>query len=512
MPRARSRPARRQWVGLAVSPPPRPRADQLTKCDRLEPARPRGRGRIVGPFTIHHVREHGDRVRAVRGCDLGRDRAHGASRSAALVAFFARSARASPAAARGRRLVLGGSVSNLVDRLRLGHVTDFLDLDYWPAFNLADTFIVVGVGAAVPLVRRGRPVERRGWHVTALAFLSRRRAAPRRSSIAALPGGRDAGSPPSGSSPRGGVLVDGQRRPKSHRLEGGEELELDLPEARDTRAGRARPDGRLRGRAPARRRQAGRPRRPPVGLDERVTLAHGLLELGAAGGDPERPGIVHRLDRDTSGLLSSPARRRPTSASRGDPRAARSSGGTSRSSRARPRSRTGRITAPIGRDRRDRTRHSLDTETRATRSRGSRCASCSASGRCSSVRLETGRTHQIRVHLEAIGCRSAGDPVYGVAGRPRARASVPPRPPARASSTRSPGADSSVDVAASGRSRGRARRRAASAASAATIPRSDPPTRRRLRTGVPAPSARFRPRPPAHRTNQPKGPTWQSSP
>ncbi len=43
-------------------------------------------------------------------------------------------------------LVIGGSVSNLVDRVRLGHVTDFLDLRYWPAFNLADTFIVVGVG------------------------------------------------------------------------------------------------------------------------------------------------------------------------------------------------------------------------------------------------------------------------------------------------------------------------------------------------------------------------------
>ena len=42
--------------------------------------------------------------------------------------------------------MLGGSASNLADRLRLGYVTDFLDLDYWPAFNLADTFIVVGVG------------------------------------------------------------------------------------------------------------------------------------------------------------------------------------------------------------------------------------------------------------------------------------------------------------------------------------------------------------------------------
>jgi signal peptidase II len=35
----------------------------------------------------------------------------------------------------------------LLDRVRLGHVTDFLDFRYWPAFNLADTFIVVGVAA-----------------------------------------------------------------------------------------------------------------------------------------------------------------------------------------------------------------------------------------------------------------------------------------------------------------------------------------------------------------------------
>ena len=41
--------------------------------------------------------------------------------------------------------MIGGSVSNLLDRVRLGHVTDFLDFKYWPAFNLADSFIVVGV-------------------------------------------------------------------------------------------------------------------------------------------------------------------------------------------------------------------------------------------------------------------------------------------------------------------------------------------------------------------------------
>jgi signal peptidase II len=41
--------------------------------------------------------------------------------------------------------LIGGSLSNLADRIRLGHVTDFLDPPFWPAFNLADTFIVIGV-------------------------------------------------------------------------------------------------------------------------------------------------------------------------------------------------------------------------------------------------------------------------------------------------------------------------------------------------------------------------------
>jgi signal peptidase II len=46
-------------------------------------------------------------------------------------------------------LLVGGSIGNLVDRLRIGHVTDFLDLRFWPAFNLADTFIVIGVASLV---------------------------------------------------------------------------------------------------------------------------------------------------------------------------------------------------------------------------------------------------------------------------------------------------------------------------------------------------------------------------
>ena len=63
-----------------------------------------------------------------------------------LLVFFARSGARHPVLPVALGLLIGGSTSNLIDRIRLGHVTDFLDLRYWPAFNLADSFIVVGVG------------------------------------------------------------------------------------------------------------------------------------------------------------------------------------------------------------------------------------------------------------------------------------------------------------------------------------------------------------------------------
>jgi signal peptidase II len=134
-----------QWLGLVVVAAAAAGADQLTKSivsTRL------GLGHtveVIGPFTIHHVRNTGiafglfahstSIVIVLTGVAIG-----------ALVLFFARSARRHPLLPAAVGLVLGGSASNLVDRLRLGHVTDFLDLDYWPAFNLADTFIVVGTG------------------------------------------------------------------------------------------------------------------------------------------------------------------------------------------------------------------------------------------------------------------------------------------------------------------------------------------------------------------------------
>jgi 23S rRNA pseudouridine1911/1915/1917 synthase len=154
----------------------------------------------------------------------------------------------------------------------------------------------------------------------------------------------------------------------------------------------------------------------PVGGHATGTLVHGLLGLGAEGGDEDRPGIVHRLDRDTSGLLV--VARSPEAHERLQDLVRRRE--VERRYLAlvhgRPRSRTGRIEAPIGRDRRDRTRHSLDTETPRDAVTHFDVLELLPQHALLDVRLETGRTHQIRVHLEAIDLPVAGDPVYGVRG------------------------------------------------------------------------------------------------
>jgi signal peptidase II len=81
-----------------------------------------------------------------------------------MLAYFGRSGARHPVLPVALGLVIGGSVSNLADRIRLGFVTDFLDFRYWPAFNLADSFIVIGVGillAALVLAEREPRAPRR---------------------------------------------------------------------------------------------------------------------------------------------------------------------------------------------------------------------------------------------------------------------------------------------------------------------------------------------------------------
>ena len=215
-----------------------------------------------------------------------------------------------------------------------------------------------------------------------------------------------------------GVLVDGRRRVKSHRLTGGEEVEFQPPEQGDAPLAAEAMDLRIAyedEHLVVVDKPAGLVVHPAPGHAS-GTLVHGLLAHDVAGGDADRPGIVHRLDRDTSGLMvvarSEEAHRRLQALVRRRE--------LERHYRAlvvgRPRSRSGRIEAPIGRDRRDPLRHSLDTDTPREAITNFELVELFPRHALLDVRLETGRTHQIRVHLSAIGLPVAGDPVYG---RPR---------------------------------------------------------------------------------------------
>jgi 23S rRNA pseudouridine1911/1915/1917 synthase len=215
----------------------------------------------------------------------------------------------------------------------------------------------------------------------------------------------------------GAVLVDGAARTKSHRLEGGEEIVVELPpeaaplEAEEMDLRIAWEDEHLL----VVDKPAGVVVHPGTGHTS-GTLVHGLLAHDAAGGDEERPGIVHRLDRDTSGLLV---------VARSDEAHARLQELIRRRLVERrylalvkgtPRSRTGRIEAPIGRDRLDKSRHSLDTPTPRDAVTLFELLELLGPRALLELTLETGRTHQIRVHLEAIGLLISGDPTYGAAG------------------------------------------------------------------------------------------------
>jgi 23S rRNA pseudouridine1911/1915/1917 synthase len=217
----------------------------------------------------------------------------------------------------------------------------------------------------------------------------------------------------------GTVLVDGRARSKSHRLDGGEELEFEPPAPRPSGLEPEEMDLTI----PYEDehllvvdKPAGLVVHPAAG-HHTGTLVHGLLAYDVEGGEEaERPGIVHRLDRDTSGLLV--VARSPEAHRRLEEMVRRRE--LTREYVAlvvgRPRSWRGTIDAPIGRDRHDALRHSLDTDSPRAAVTHFEVDELLGDHALLRVTLETGRTHQIRVHLAAIDLPVAGDPTYGRAG------------------------------------------------------------------------------------------------
>ena len=152
--------AGRHWLSLGAIALAAVAADQLTKQVVARALALGEEVEIAGPFSLHHVHNSGiafglfssatSIVIALTALAVGW-----------MLVFFARSGARHPILPVALGFVLGGSAGNLLDRVRLGHVTDFLDFRYWPAFNLADVFIVVGVATLFGALARGDRSRRR---------------------------------------------------------------------------------------------------------------------------------------------------------------------------------------------------------------------------------------------------------------------------------------------------------------------------------------------------------------
>ena len=209
----------------------------------------------------------------------------------------------------------------------------------------------------------------------------------------------------------GSLLVAGRRESASYKVREGEVVEADVPDGGLTQEEIPIPVVFEDEHLVVVDKPAGLVVHPGAG-NPSGTLVNALLARGISGGeDPSRPGVVHRLDRDTSGMMV---------VAKGEPAYSRLVGMMSRREVGRvyravvvgtglPE--TGTVDSPVGRD--------PDNPTLMAAGVGKEAVThfeklAEASGHTMlRVRLETGRTHQIRVHLSAIGHPVYADPLYG---------------------------------------------------------------------------------------------------
>jgi len=213
----------------------------------------------------------------------------------------------------------------------------------------------------------------------------------------------------------GAVAVDGQARPKNHRMRPRESVSI----AATGGQAAADPDVDLAYEVVFEDddlmvvdKPAGLVTHPAPGHDG-ATLAEALRGRAAGGSDPQRAGIVHRLDRDTSGLLVVAKSEAAYQALQQQMKAREVRREYLTLVSGQPDAESGTIDAPIGRDRARRTLVSTRSDRPRTAVTHFEVLERLPRTALLAVRLETGRTHQIRAHLSAIDLPVCGDPQYG---------------------------------------------------------------------------------------------------